>query len=237
MTAIDSLSPQEQLQLLYDWEFIARPKQREPLEWAIWFILTGRGWGKTLTGAQTIRKKVEAGIAKHVALVGPTAADVRDVMVGLDPDSSGFLQICPPWFRPVYEPSKRRIVWPNGAVGTLYSGEEPERLRGPQHDMAWCDEPASWQYLEDSWDNLLFGLRRGTAQCIITGTPKPHPWVIQRTRDPEVTMTTGTTYENVNLAPVALKRLEALYEGTRLGLQELHGKILEDICVLLTTEP
>lgn len=163
-----------------------------------------------------------------MALVAPTAADARDVMVGLDPDSSGLLQVCPPWFRPNYEPSKRRVVWPNGAVGTLYSGEEPERLRGPQHDLAWCDEPASWQYLEDSWDNLMFGLRRGESQCIVTGTPKPHPWIIKMTRDEEVTMTKGSTYENVNLSARALKRLEDRYEGTRLGRQELHGEILDD---------
>ena len=226
---IQELSPQEVQTLLYDWDFMARPEQREPLDWLIWFIRTGRGWGKTLTGSQTVRKGVESNHVKHVALVAPTAADARDVMVGLDPDSSGLLQVCPPWNLPVYEPSKRRVVWPNGTVGTLYSGEEPERLRGPQHDMAWCDEPAAWQYLDETWDNLMFGLRRGGSKCIITGTPTPHPWVIARTKDPDVIITRGSTYDNPFLSAVALKRLEDRYEGTRLGRQELHGDILDDV--------
>jgi phage terminase large subunit-like protein len=227
---IEQLSPEQVQTLLYDWDFMARPEQREPTDsWLIWFIRTGRGWGKTMTGAQTVRKYVEKRHAKHIALVGPTAADARDVMVGLDPDSSGLLQICPPWNKPTYEPSKRRVVWPNGTVGTLYSGEEPERLRGPQHDMAWCDEPAAWQYIDETWDNLMFGLRRGESKCIITGTPTPHPWVIARTKDPDVILTRGSTYDNPFLSKVALERLEKRYEGTRLGRQELHGDILDDV--------
>lgn len=191
--------------------------------------MTGRGWGKTKTGAETVRKYVEGKRAHHIALVGPTAADVRDVMVGLDPDSSGLLQVCPPWNRPTYEPSKRRVVWPNGSVATLYSGEEPERLRGPQHDMAWADEPASWQYLEDTWDNLMFGLRRGESKVIVTGTPTPHPWVVNMAKDPDVVLTRGTTYDNPFLSEVARERYRKRYEGTRLGRQELYGDILDDI--------
>jgi phage terminase large subunit-like protein len=120
---IQTLPIEQVYTLLYDWELMARPEQLEPeIPWTIWLLMTGRGWGKTLTGAQTTRKKVKEG-AQHVALVAPTAADARDVMLGIIPDSSGIMQVCPPCERPEYQPSYRRAVWPNGAVATLYSAE------------------------------------------------------------------------------------------------------------------
>lgn len=218
------------MSLLYDWDLIARPSQREPAtDWAIWLIMTGRGWGKTLTGAQTTRKyKEQNRVAGHIALVGPTAADTRDVMLGLDPDSSGLLQVCPPWNKPVYEPSKRRAIWPDGTVATLYSAEEPNRLRGPQHGFAWGDEPAAWKDGEEVLSNLQFGLRRGEAKAIFTTTPRATPFVRQLIRLPGVVRTSGSMSENVALSSRAKAAIELQYGGTRLGRQEIYGELLED---------
>jgi phage terminase large subunit-like protein len=117
----------------------------------VWVAKAGRGWGKTFAGAHWVRENVEAGTARHIALVGATASDVRDVMVE---GPSGILATASDWRRPVYEPSKRRISWPNGASATMFSSEEPDRLRGPNHDLAWCDELASWSNQEAVWANV-----------------------------------------------------------------------------------
>lgn len=137
---LTSLSPDEATYLYYDWEgFWARPEQLEPPgDWRVWLLLAGRGFGKTRTGAEFVIKRVRAGAWKRVALVAETAADARDVMIE---GESGILACSPPWFRPVYEPSKRRLTWPNGAYALTFSGKEPDQLRGPQHDGAWADEP------------------------------------------------------------------------------------------------
>ena len=125
----------------FSWEFWARPSQLTPPgDWRIWLIKTGRGWGKTRTAAEWIRAQVDADNRGRLALVAPTAADARDVMVE---GESGVLNISPPWNRPKYEPSKRRLTWDNGAIATTYSADEPDRLRGPQHDGAWADEIAA----------------------------------------------------------------------------------------------
>ena len=143
------------LRLAYDWSWRARPKQLPPQgEWSTWVCRCGRGWGKTLTGAQWIRWRVEKEGARNIALVAPTAADARDVMVE---GPSGILAVSPPWNRPKYEPSKRRITWPNGAIATTFSADEPRSLRGPQFDSGWADELAHWKYLEEVWDNLQRG--------------------------------------------------------------------------------
>ena len=137
----------------------ARPAQRPPDgPWQTWLALAGRGWGKTRCGAEWVRSLVEAGQARRLALVAPTAADVRDVMVE---GESGLLAVSPPWFRPRYEPSKRRLTWPNGAIATTYSADEPDRLRGPQHDAAWCDEVASMARIR----RIRHALARPSAGC------------------------------------------------------------------------
>ena len=146
---VDKLTPAEQAALLYDWrEFLGRPEQIAPDgDWDIWLIMSGRGWGKTRTGAEWVKEAVAKGY-KRIALIGETAADARDVMVE---GESGILAISRPDFMPTYEPSKRRLTWPNWAIGTTYSADEPRTLRGPQHDAAWCDELAAWRYPE-AWD-------------------------------------------------------------------------------------
>ncbi len=162
----------------------------------------------------------------RVALVAPTAADARDVMVE---GESGILACSPPSFRPNYEPSKRRLTWPNGAMATTYSADEPDRLRGPQHDLAWADELAAWKQ-PDTWDMLQFGLRLGKdPRCIVTTTPRPVRLVRELMQSATTAITRGTTYENRdNLAPAFFERIVAKYEGTRLGRQELNAELLED---------
>ena len=225
---VDELSPAEALALLYDWPFWARPNQLPPEgDWRVWLLLAGRGFGKTRTGAELVRSRVTAQSARRVALVAPTAGDARDVMVE---GESGILAISPQWNRPNWEPSRRRLTWPNGAIATFYSADEPERLRGPQHDAAWCDELANWRYPE-TWDMLMFGLRLGTdPRVIVTTTPRSTSLIRTLLKDPSVVVTRGSTYENrPNLAPHFLDQIIRKYEGTRLGRQELEAEILDDI--------
>jgi hypothetical protein len=188
-------------------------------------VLAGRGFGKTRCAAEWVRHRVETGAARRVALVGATAADVRDVMVE---GPSGILAVCPPRDRPRYEPSKRRLTWPGGAVATTYSAEEPDRLRGPQHDGAWVDELAAFRY-PAAVDNLLFGLRLGTdPRLCVTTTPRSVRLVTDLVADPMTAIARGTTYENrAHLAASFFERIVTRYEGTRLGQQELLAEILE----------
>jgi len=232
---IAALSDQAQAELLYDWEFWARPNQLPPPgDWVSWLILAGRGFGKTRTGAEWVRKMVcgssplSAGRYHRVALIAETAADARDVMVEGD---SGVLGVHPKEFRPLYEPSKRRLTWPNGAVGTLYNATEPDQLRGPQHDLAWCDELAKWQYARESWDQLQFGMRLGDhPRSCITTTPRPLPLIKEIMADPRTVTVRGITSDNrSNLAPSFMEQILRKYEGTRLGRQELNAEILDDV--------
>lgn len=193
--------------------------------WSTWLVLAGRGWGKTRTGAEWVCERVRSG-ARHIALVAPTAADARDVMVE---GPAGILSVARAAERPIYESSKRRVTWPNGAIATLYSAEEPDRLRGPQHDTAWCDELASWARLDDAWSMLLFGLRLGDPRALVTTTPRPVRVVRDLLADPRTVVVRGSTYDNSrNLAASFLSEIRRRYEGTRLGRQELYAELLED---------
>jgi len=225
---IKSLSIEEQKLLLYDWDFWARDSQLAPLgDYRTWLVLAGRGFGKTRIGSEYVRSKVEAGEASRIALVGRTTADVRDVMVE---GESGILAVCPPWNRPRYEPSKRKLTWPNGAIATTYSADQPDLMRGPQHDLAWTDELASWAYPE-ALDMLLFGLRLGPdPKLLVTTTPRPTKVVIDLMNAASTVVTRGSSYENrANLAPAFITEILSKYEGTRLGRQEIMGEILMDV--------
>lgn len=221
-------TPEELAALEYDWTgFWARPNQLPPPgPWKVWLILAGRGFGKSRTGAEQVLAWAKTP-KRRIALVAETAADARDVMVE---GESGILACAPPWCQPKYEPSKRRLTWPNGTLATTYSGDAPEQLRGPQHHYAWCDEVAKWKYPTESWDNLELGLRLGEhPQVVATTTPRPIPLLRQLLADPGTVVTRGSTYENtVNLAPSFKERILSRYEGTRLGRQELHAELLED---------
>jgi phage terminase large subunit-like protein len=220
----------QQLRILrYQWRnWKARPDQLAPPDkWKVWLILAGRGFGKTRSGAEWVREQVESGAARRIALVAETATDARTVMVE---GESGILAISPPRLRPLWEPSKRQLTWPNGAIATTYSGDEPDQLRGPQHDAAWADEPAKWKYPTEVWDNLEMGLRLGSDPRIVaTTTPRPIPLLRELLKDPMTKVTRGSTYDNlVNLTPDFIERMRTKYEGTRLGRQELYAEMLED---------
>lgn len=229
------LSTETRAALLFHWPFWARPNQLEPEGlWSIWMMLAGRGFGKTRAGAEWVRSAacgatpLAAGRHRRFAIIAETSADARDVLVE---GESGILAVHPKDYRPIYEPSKRRLTWPNGAVGTLYNATEPDQLRGPQHDAAWCDELAKWQYVRETWDQLQFGMRLGEhPQQVITTTPRPLPLIKEIIAMPDARVTRGTTMDNAaNLAPSFMQQILDRYAGTRLGRQELDAEILDDV--------
>jgi phage terminase large subunit-like protein len=236
---VADLSDEDAARFGYLWEAWGRPNQRKPDgmgdEFRLWFFRAGRGSGKSRAGAEAVRELVEAGQARRIALVGPTAADVRDVMVE---GESGLLSVFPPDERPQWQPSIRRITFANGAIATSYSADEPERLRGPQHDFAWIDEPASMPRGEETMSNLLLGLRLGSAPwAMLTGTPKPVAWLRALAERPDTVTTTGSTFDNERfLARTFIEDVIGRYGDTRLGRQELLAEWLEDVEGALWTQ-
>lgn len=206
----------------------ARPDQLPPEddEWDVWMALAGRGWGKTRTGAEWSIE--QARTQERGALVGPTAADTRDILVE---GESGILACAPATFRPLYEPSKRRLTYPNGAIQMCYSADEPDRLRGPQHHYGWFDELAAWRRLQYAWDMAQLGMRLGEHPRIcITTTPRPLPLIKELLKDELCRTVRGSTYDNLsNLAPTFRRAVVAKYEGTTLGRQELNAEVLDDL--------
>lgn len=241
-----SLDPLQRFLLQYHWRILARPEQIPVFQPGqnTWMYLGGRGTGKTRGGGEFILQKRREGY-RRICLTARTAADVRDTLIE---GESGIMNIAPPWERPIYEPSKRRLRWPEvlmslpgqvvgrkvEATATTFSGDEPDQLRGPNHDLAWFDELASWQYLEEAHSNAMLGLRLnsifgGPPLACITTTPRPIKAIRQLLRDPSVVSTVGTTYDNVaNLAQTFIQTIVKKFEGTRLGMQELMAILLED---------
>jgi phage terminase large subunit-like protein len=232
-------SAQELTRLLNDWEFSARPDQWPPLlaadgaPWRVWMILGGRGAGKTRAGAEWVkamaqgRPQFSLSPTARIALVGESAADVRDVMIE---GVSGILAVHRRKERPRWESSRRRLTWDNGAVAQAFSAEDPESLRGPQFAAAWCDELAKWRYAKETWDMLQFALRLGDwPRQIVTTTPRPLPIIKKLLGDPSAVVTRALTRENAaNLAPSFLETIFSQYAGTRLGRQELDGELVEE---------
>lgn len=210
----------------YDWRFNAREAQFLPdhRPWQYWLIMAGRGFGKTRTGAETVREWVKK--YPYVNLAGATADDARDIMIE---GESGILAICPKDERPVYKASKRRLEWQNGAKSLIFTADEPERFRGKQHMKLWADEVASWRY-PDAWDQAMLGLRLGdNPQAVVTTTPRPIKLIKDLVKDKNTIITRGSTYDNrPNLAPSFFNQIITKYEGTRLGRQELNAEILDD---------
>ena len=211
----------------------ARGDQWPPVgtDWGTWLTLSGRGGGKTRSGAEWLRK-----MANHVprmAMVAPTGPDIRGTLVE---GESGLIYCCErAGVGYTWEPSKKEFTFANGAKVFGYSGEEPDRLRGPQHGLAWVDEACWIDLIEEVWDNLMFGLRLdyglpGGARTLVTSTPKPIKWLKERLAEEDTVVVRVSTYENIdNLDPNYRKRVVARYEGTRLGRQELYGEVLEDV--------
>lgn len=232
-----SLTEKELAELRWHWDFWARANQKAPEGlWNTWLVLAGRGFGKTRMGSEWIRSKAcgstplsapSSGWAR-IALVAETAADARDVMVLGD---SGILACHPKEFRPDWSPTNRCLTWPNGVKAWVYNATEPDQLRGPQHHGAWADELAKYRYMQETWDQLQFGLRLGEhPQALITTTPRPLPLIKKLMSDEDTVVTRGATLDNqANLAVNMVKSLYERYGGTRLGRQELEGEILGDI--------
>ena len=211
---------------LKKWREIARPEQiAPPGDWSVWLILAGRGWGKTRTGAEWFREKAQT--VPMLRIIAPTYADARDVCVE---GESGLKAICEPGELVKWNRSMGEGEFKNGARFKVFSGEEPERLRGPQSYADWCDELAAWQYSQATWDMAMFGLRLGeNPQACVTTTPKPVQVVRELLKAPTTHITRGSTYDNrANLAQSFFTQIIAKYEGTRLGRQELNAELLED---------
>lgn len=205
----------------------ARDNQLPPAgDWVYWVILAGRGFGKTRAGAELVR--LWARTNRHVNLIGATADDARDIMIE---GESGILAVCPKTERPVYKKSDRALEWPNGGKSLIFTAEEPERLRGKQHEKLWMDELCSWRYVQESFDQAMLGLRLGqNPQAVITTTPRPIKQLKTLLADRSTVVTSGSTYDNkANLAQVFYEKITTRYEGTRLGRQELSAEILDDI--------
>ena len=225
--------PSRALFIAHMWKLWARPSQLPPGgDWVVWLILAGRGFGKTRTAAEWVQGEVQAGKRGRIALISKDPQDARDVMIE---GRSGFLNIARPDWRPTYEPSKKRLTWKNGAQAVVYSGEDPDKLRGPEHDLIWGDELCAWRHPQETWDNARFGLRikgpRGDEpQAVITTTPQPIKVLKEIKADPDTVTTGGSTYENLaNLAPAFRKAILSKYEGTRLGRQEIHAELMDEV--------
>jgi phage terminase large subunit-like protein len=215
--------------LLDDWRFWSRPDQRPPRgAWRTWLLLGGRGAGKTRAGAEWVRSEVENGRRGRFALVGSALGEVREVMID---GPSGLRAIGGADGKPRYEATRRRLVWPNGAVAHAFSAEDPDALRGPQFSGAWLDEVAAWRDAPAAYDTLQFGLRLGDEpRQVITTTPRSIP-LLRRILDARDTVTTrAATVANIaNLAPGFVDAMNAAYAGSRLGRQELEGELLDDV--------
>lgn len=206
----------------------ARPDQWPPLApHFVWLMISGRGAGKTRTGAEWVRKRSSK--SPRIAVIGRRVSDIRGTLVE---GESGLIRICErAKLDYLWEPSKRQFTFSNGGKALFYSGEEPDALRGPEHSDAWIDEPAHMPLIKEVWSNLLLGLRLGIDPRILaTSTPLPIDWLIDLIARPDTQTVRVSTYENLdNLAPSFRQAVIDQYEGTRLGRQELHGEILEDV--------
>lgn len=197
-------------------------------DWQYWLVKAGRGWGKTRVGAEAVRQWIKDGY-RYVNFVGATADDARDIQIT---GESGILAVCPRSERPEYIGNKNMLRWPNGATSLIFTADKPDRLRGKQHEKAWCDEVASWRYPE-SWEQITLGLRLGrNPQVVVTTTPRPTKLIKDLMADPLTVMGTGTQYSTYvnrdNIARSFVNKIVKKYEGTRLGRQELYAEVLDD---------
>ncbi|WP_245281497.1 DNA-packaging protein [Rhizobium sp. AAP43] len=227
---LSDLTRQELAFLARDWQLLARAEQLPPPgDWQTWMIMGGRGSGKTRAGAEWVQAQVMAAGAKtdlRIALVAETLGDAREVMI----DGASGLSRIARRLRPEVEISRRRLVWPNGAIAQIFSSEDPESLRGPQFHLAWCDELAKWKHADETFDMLQFALRLGTRpRQVVTTTPRPMPLLKRLIADEATRLTRMATSANApHLAPGFLAALMQRYGGTRLGRQELDGELIED---------
>ncbi|HEX7875145.1 MAG TPA: terminase family protein [Sphingobium sp.] len=217
--------------LAHDWRWRARPEQLAPEgDWGVWLMMAGRGFGKTRAGAEWVRAIAESDGSARIALVGATLGEARSVMVE---GPSGLLASAPWWNRPAFSPALRRLIWPNGAMATLFGAADPESLRGPQFSHGWADEIAKWAGGEAAWDNLMMGMRLGARPRVLaTTTPRPVALVrrLAARNGGDVVVTGGRTADNAaNLAEGFVAAMERNYGATRLGRQELEGELIGEV--------
>jgi phage terminase large subunit-like protein len=239
MTMLETMPPHLLNDLYGDFFTLAHLHQEPPRAanngrpWTTWLALGGRGAGKTRLGAEWVRALVH-GRAPYagarygsIALVGESEHDVREVMIE---GPAGLLRMSPRAERPVWTASRFRLEWRNGAVAEAFSADDPDSLRGPQFDAAWCDELAKWRYADAAFDMLQFGLRLGQRpRQLVTTTPRPIPLIKRLLSDPRTAVTRAGTQANAaHLSPAFLDEVLARYAGTRLGRQEIDGEIIED---------
>lgn len=241
---LKGLTEEQLLAINFDWKLWRRPDQTPPPAdlWDVLLIESGRGFGKTRIGAEQVKEWVNEHEVKRIGLGGRTATDIREVMVEGD---SGVLSVFPPWQRPIYEPSKLRITFRNGALARLFSDEAFEKARGPQNEKFWWDEMAAMSNIKAFFDNVMFGLRIGKCpQVMITTTPrrkKEYREIFHSKKSKYASLRVarmhGSSYSNLsNLASMYIQNVIKPYEGTRLGKQELWGEFLADsIGALWTT--
>jgi predicted phage terminase large subunit-like protein len=225
--------------VVYNWNVHARDDQLAPVlakgggRWHTWLLLGGRGSGKTRAGAEWVRAQVigEPPLAdrrsRRIALVGDTIAQVRSIMIE---GVSGLMSVYPPDERPKLEASKNQLLWDNGTMAQLFAADDPDSLRGPQFDAAWCDELAKWRRPDLAWDNLQFALRLGKwPQCVVTTTPRPLLILKKILDDPATASTHSRTSDNASfLSPSFLAEMRRRYGDTPIGRQELEGEIVEE---------
>jgi phage terminase large subunit-like protein len=217
------------LALLHEWPLHARTEQLPPNgDWRIWLVMAGRGFGKTRAGAEWVRSIAERDGAARIALVAASLYEARSIMVE---GESGLLSIAPYWDRPEWFPALRKLIWKSGAQAMLYGAADPETLRGPQFTHGWADEVAKWPLAQAAWDNLMMGLRLGSApRVMVTTTPRPVALLRQLVKHPLTVVTRGATQDNrANLPPSFIDAMEADYAGTALGRQELNGELMEEM--------
>ncbi len=223
--------------LAQSWRDAAHDGQAEPGgNWSTWLLMAGRGFGKTRAGAEWVTANIQRDPAARVALIAASLGEARSIMVEGD---SGLLAVPSPDWRPIFEPSRRMLRWPNGARATLFSAAEPDSLRGPQHSLAWCDELAKWDQsggrAENCWDNLQLGMRLNGPggshpRIMVTTTPRAVPLVQRLVSEDGVTVTGGKTEDNAaNLSAAFVKAVRAQFAGSALGRQELDGELLQDV--------
>jgi predicted phage terminase large subunit-like protein len=230
----------EQLEeMIRDWVLGARDDQLAPVlakggdRWHTWLVLGGRGSGKTRTGAEWVRAQVmgEPPLAdrrsRRIALIGDTIAQVRSVMIE---GVSGLLSVYPPGDRPKLEVSRNQLVWSNGTIAQMFAADDPDSMRGPQFDAAWCDELCKWRAPDTAWDTLQFALRLGNwPQCVVTTTPRAIPLLKKMLDDHATATTRSRTGDNARfLSPSFLAEMQRRYGETLIGRQELEGEIVEE---------
>lgn len=229
---ISTLTEREKVALRFNWKYWRRRDQIPPAgRWYIWLILAGRGWGKTRVGAQFVIERARLLPGSRGALVGPTAADVRDTMIE---GESGILECSPPDFRPKYEPSKRRLTWPNGSRATAFTADKPERLRGPQFHWFWADELGAWRFVDYAWEMLQYGVRKEIhgepPRGVITTTPRPIKRIqllVKNAKKENVEITRGSSFANLFHLAARFFRQILNSLGSQLSLQEAFGILLD----------